>query len=140
MQTSQKRTADLSLWWVGAEDSPWCEGFRNWVTAAHRQTPGEPTWRIQFVQHDTLRLSKLPHRTNSGPRGGLEIIVWLIDRQGIVDVFRRIAVVQRTRPGYLHLSTGLVSPVEQRLLSEVGVKGHVQQPHHWNQLEGLLSR
>ncbi|TWT56379.1 hypothetical protein CA85_41920 [Allorhodopirellula solitaria] len=136
---------EREVWWVGEEAMAWRESFIELLRSArspkaHASTPEDcpQSWRIHLHRRDTLSLPRQPiHGRENGGRSPA-LVIWAVPSEGIAELVDRIGEARRCRPGYEHLTAGLVSPVERTVLFEVGVRAHLQGPRHWRLHARLL--
>lgn len=129
---------DISIWWMGDNAAVWREAFIEWICGADSPRRSQSTWRIHSAPVDTHVLPRITTRWTESQNPATSIVVWAIPNIGIADLLQRIDHIRHTRPGYTHLSAGLASPNEQRILNEVGIRAHVQHPRDWKKCRAML--
>lgn len=136
--THAAQDPDVSVWWIGNNAAAWREAFMEWIRSPDSPRRSPSTWRIHSVPLKNPVLPRITTRWTGVQNPATSIVVWTIPSIGIADLLQRIDHTRHTRPGYTHLSAGLASPNEQRILSEVGIRSHVQDPRDWKNCRSLF--
>ncbi|EMI52975.1 hypothetical protein [Rhodopirellula sallentina] len=123
---------ELTWWWVGPTDTTLYHDLVRWIASDRSPRRAKSTWEII---HSEGPIPSLPR--SSGKQPG--VVIWVIPETGIADLIKRIGEVRSTRPGYHHLTAGLASPNEQRFLTEVGTRGHVQHSKDWPKIANIVT-
>lgn len=139
ISTDEAREPDVSVWWLGDNAAGWRAAFMDWILGGDLPRRLPSTWKIHSAPLDNPALPRITTRWPGVLIPATSIVVWTIPHIGIADLLHRIDHTRYTRPGYTHLSAGLASPNEQRILSEVGIRVHVQHPCDWKNCRAVLS-
>lgn len=133
------REPGFSVWWMGDDAAAWQEAFVEWIRGADSSRRLSSTWKIHSVPRDARALPRIAMRWTGVHDAASPIVVWTIPETGVANLLQLIDLARHTRPGYRHLSAGLASPKEQRILREVGIRAHVQHPRDWKNCRALLA-
>ncbi|EMI43881.1 hypothetical protein [Rhodopirellula sp. SWK7] len=132
-------STELSIWWIGSTDSSLHREFVRWIESPESPRRPESTWKLTIADEATPSLPRVFGHATDRHGSIIGIVIWTVPKNGISDLLKRIANVCRTKPGYRHITAGLVSPAEQRLLTEVGVTAHVQHAGEWPRCAAVLT-
>jgi len=113
--------------------------FVRWTESPDSPRRPESTWKLIVADEATPSLPRVTGHATDTQGSMLGLVIWTVPENGISDLLKRIANVCRTKPGYRHITAGLVSPAEQRLLTEVGVTAHVQHAGEWPRCAAVLT-